>query len=97
MRSKGRKQMSESVVQFLATIIERCLDEYDMQPPFVVRAVGDNGNALVAHINEQGQLFLATERRENETFTLPLNINIVGSGKTARLFIERDGDIGRFH
>ncbi|WP_354064178.1 hypothetical protein [Bradyrhizobium sp. RT6a] len=81
----------------MATIIERCLDEYDMQPPFVVRAVGDSGNALVVHINELGQLFVATKRRENETFTLPLNINVVGCGKIARLVIERDGNIGRFH
>lgn len=89
--------MSERVVRYLATVIERCLDEHDMQPPFVVRAVGDNGNALVAHINELGQLFLATKRRESETFTLPLNINIVGCGKTARVVIERHGDFGRFH
>ena len=39
-----------------------------------------------------------TKHRENDRFTLPLNITIVGEdSRTARLVIERDGSIGRFH
>ena len=90
--------MSESVVQFLGTIIERCLVEQDMQLPLVVRTVGDNGNALVANINESSELVVLTRHRENDTFTLPLKITIVGHGsRTAHLVIERDGSIGRLH
>ena len=33
--------MNEGFEQFLATIIEQCLGEHDMQPPVVVRTVGD--------------------------------------------------------
>ena len=44
--------MREDFEQFLATIIEQCLDEHDMQPPLVVRTVGDNGSVLVAGFNE---------------------------------------------
>ena len=43
--------MNEGIEQFLATIIERCLGEHDMQPPYIVRTVGDNGSALVVGIN----------------------------------------------
>ena len=90
--------MSESVVQFLGTIIERCLVEQDMQLPLVVRTVGDNGNALVANINESSELVVLTRHRENDTFTLPLNISIVGQdSRTARLVIKRDGSIGGLH
>jgi hypothetical protein len=90
--------MSESFGQFLETVIERCLGEHDLQPPLVVCTVGANGSALVAHINEHCQLVLVTEHRENDAVTLPLSITIVGGdGRTARLVIERDGSIGRFH
>jgi hypothetical protein len=90
--------MSESFVQFLATIIEQCLGERHMQPPLVVRTVGDNGNVLVANINERSELVVLTRHCENDTFTLPLKITIVGQdSRTARLVIERDGSIGRLH
>jgi hypothetical protein len=90
--------MSESFVQFLGTIIERCLGEHDMQPPLVVCTVGDNGNALVANINERSELVVVTKHRENDRFTLPLKITVVGGdSRTACLVIERDGSIGRFH
>jgi len=90
--------MNEGFEQFLATVIEQCLGERDMRPPLVLRTVGDNGNVLVAGINEGGVLAVLTRRRENDTFTLPMNITIVGQdSRTARLVIERDGSIGRFH
>lgn len=90
--------MSESFVQFLETVIERCLGEHNIQPPLVVRTVGDNGNALVANINERSELVVVTKHCENDRFTLPLKITIVGGdSRTARLVIERDGSIGRFH
>ena len=89
--------MSESFVQFLATIIERCLGEQHMHPPLVV-TVGDNGNVLVVNINERLELAVLTKHREKDTFTLPLSISIVGQdSRTARLVIERDGSIGRRH
>jgi len=90
--------MSESFVQFLETVIEHCLGEHDIQPPLVVRTVGDNGNALVVNINERSELVVLTRGRENDTFTLPLTITILGrDSRTARLVIERDGSIGRLH
>jgi len=89
--------MSESFVQFLGTIIQRCLGEHHMQPPFVI-TVGDNGNVLVVNINERLELDVLTRHRENDTFTLPLNISIVGQdSRTARLVIKRDGSIGGLH
>ena len=48
--------MNEDFEQFLATIIEQCLDEHDMQPPLVVRTVVDNGSLLVADFNEGAEL-----------------------------------------
>jgi hypothetical protein len=90
--------MNEGFEQFLATVIEQCLAEHDMQPPFVFRTVGDNGNVLVADINVGPVLTVLTRGRENDTFTLPMEITIVGQdSKTARLIIERDGSIGQFH
>ena len=90
--------MNESIEQFLMTIIERCLDESDMQPPLVVRAVGDNGSVLVAGFNECADLVVLTKHCEVETFTLPITITINGqNNRTARLVIERDGRINRFH
>jgi hypothetical protein len=90
--------MNEGFEQFLATIIEQCLGEHHMQAPLVVRTVGDNGNVLVANINERSELAVLTRHCENDTFTLPLKITIVGQdSRTARLVIERDGSIGRLH
>jgi len=87
--------MNEDFEQFLATIIEQCLDEHDMQPPLVVRTVGDNGSVLVADFNEGAEL---TKHCGNDTFTLPIKITIVSqNNSTARLVIERDGNISRFH
>jgi hypothetical protein len=63
--------MNEGFEQFLATIIELCLDEHDMQPPFVIRIVGDNGSALVVGINDVAELVVLTKNGENETFTCP--------------------------
>ncbi|MFL6815234.1 MAG: hypothetical protein ACJ8EK_14460 [Bradyrhizobium sp.] len=93
------RQMNEGFEQFLATIIERCLDEHDMQPPYVVRTVGDNGSALVVGINGDAEPpVVLTKHGENDTFTLPMKITIVSqNNRTARLVIERDGNIGRFH
>ena len=48
--------MNEGFEQSVATIIEQCLGEYDMQPPLVVRTVGDNGSVLVAGFNEGAEL-----------------------------------------
>ena len=90
--------MNEDFEQFLATIIEQCLDEHDMQPPHVVHAVGDNGSVLVAGFDEGAELVSLTKHCENDTFTLPIKITVVGqNNRTARLVIERDGNIGRFH
>ena len=98
MQSTGWQQMSESFVQFLATMIERCLEEHDMQPPLVVRTVGDNGNTLIANINELSEIVILTRHHEKDTFPLPLKITIVGQGsRTACLVIERDGSIGGLH
>ena len=90
--------MNEGFEQFLATIIEQCLDEHDMQPPFVVRTVGNNGSVLVAGFNKGAELVVFTKHCENDTFTLPIKITVVSqNNRTARLVIERDGNIGRFH
>ena len=90
--------MNERFEQFLATIIEQCLDEHDMQPPYVVRAVGDNGSVLVAGFDEGAELVALTKHCENDTFMLPIKITVVSqNNRTARLVIGRDGNIGRFH
>jgi hypothetical protein len=90
--------MNEGFEQFLATIIEQCLDEHDMQPPFVVRTVGNNGSVLVAGFNKGAELVVFTKHCENDTFTLPIKITVVSqNNRTARLVIGRDGNIGRFH
>ena len=90
--------MREDFEQFLATIIEQCLDEHDMQPPLVVRTVGDNGSVLVTGVNEGAELVVLTKPCENDTFTLPIEVTITSqNNKTARLVIERDGHIDRFH
>jgi hypothetical protein len=90
--------MNEGFEQFLATIIEQCLDEHDMQLPLVVRTVSDNGNVLVTGVNKGPELVVLTRHCENDTFTLPIKITVVSQdNRTARLVIERDGSIGRFH
>ena len=90
--------MNEGFEQFLATIIEQCLDEHDMQLPLVVRTVGNNGSVLVANFNEGAELVVLTKHCENDTFTLPVTITVVSqNNRTARFVIERDGNIGRFH
>ena len=90
--------MREGFEQLLATIIEQCLGEYDMQPPLVVHTVGDNGSVLVAGFNEGAALALLTKHCKNDTFTLPIKISIVSqNNRNARFVIERDGNIGRFH
>ena len=90
--------MNEGFEQFLATIIEKCLGEYDMQPPLVVHTVGDNGSVLVAGFNEGAELVLLTKHCANDTFTLPIKITVVSqNNRTASLVIERDGNIGPFH
>ena len=90
--------MNERLEQFLATIIEQCLDEHDMQPPLVVRTVGNNGRVLVAGFNEGAELVALTKHCENDTFTLPIKITVVSqNNRTASLVIGRDGNIGRFH
>jgi hypothetical protein len=89
--------MNEGFEQVLATIIEQCLGEYDMQPPIVVHTVGENGSVLMAGFNEGAELVLLTKHRENDTFTLPIKITIVSQNSNTRLVIERDGNIGRFH
>jgi len=89
--------MNEGLEQFLATIIEHCLDEHDMRPPLFVCTVGDDGSVLVADINEGAELVVLTKHCENDTFTLPIKVTIVSqNNKTARLVIKRDGNIGRF-
>ena len=90
--------MDEIIEQFLTTIIEQCLGKHDMQPPLVVRTVGDNGSVLVAGVNEGAELVVLTKHCEIDTFTLPIKITVVSqNNKTARLVIERDGNIGQFH
>ena len=90
--------MNESFEQFLSAIIEQCLDEHDMQPPLVVRTVGNNGRVLVAGFNEGAELVALTKHCENDTFTLPIKITVVSqNNRTASLVIGRDGNIGRFH
>jgi hypothetical protein len=90
--------MNEGFEQFLATIIEQCLDEHDMQPPLVVCTVGDNGSVLVTGFNEGAKLVTLTKHCENDAFTLPMKVTIVSQNhRTARLVIERDGNIDRFH
>src|SRR4029450_11371404 len=94
----GDGQMNEGFERFLATIIEHCLDEHDMQLPLVVRTVGDNGSVLVADFNDGAELVVLTKHCENDTFTLPIKITLVSqNSRTARLGIERDGNIGRIH
>jgi len=91
------RNMNEGIEQFLATI-EQCLDEHDMQPPLVVRTVGDNGSVLVVGFNEGAELVVLTKHCEDEMFTLPIKVTIVSqNNRTARLVIERDGNVGRFH
>jgi hypothetical protein len=97
-QAMGEKHMNEGFEQFLATIIEQCLYEHDMQLPLAFRAVGDNGSVLVANFNEGAELVVLTKQCENNTFMLPMQITVVSqNNKTARLVIERDGNIDRFH
>jgi hypothetical protein len=97
-QTMAERHMNEGIEQFLATIIEQCLDEHDMQPPLVVRTVGDNGSVLVAGINEGAELVVLTEHCKNEMFTLPMTVTIVSqNNRITRFVIEHDGNIGRFH
>jgi hypothetical protein len=97
-QTMGGGQMNEGFEQFLATIIEQCLDEHDMQPPLVVRTMGDNGSVLVAGFNKGSELVVLTKHCENDTFTLPIKITVVSqNNRTVRLVIERDGNIGQLH
>jgi hypothetical protein len=97
-QTMGERQMNEGFEQSVATIIEQCLGEYDMQPPLVVRTVGDNGSVLVAGFNEGAELVLLTKHCGNDTFTLPIKITVVSqNNRNACFVIERDGNIGRFH
>lgn len=81
----------------VAAQIERA-DRFIGQPPLVVRTMGDNGSVLVAGFNEGAELVVLTKHCENDTFTLPIKITIVSQNKrTARLVVERDGNIDRFH
>ena len=90
--------MEEGFERFLTTIIEQCLDEHDMEPPLIVRTVGDNGSVLVAGITEGSELVVLTKHCETDAFTLPMTVTIAGQNdRTARLVIERDGNIRRFH
>ena len=90
--------MNESFEQFLSAIIEQCLDEHDMQPPLVICTLGDNGSVPVASVNEDAKLVVLAKHCENDTFTLPIKITLVSqNNRTARLVIERDGNIGPFH
>ena len=67
-------------------------------PPLVVRTVGDNGSVLVAGFNEGAERVVLTKHCENDKFTLPIKITVVSrNNKTARLVIERNGNISRFH
>ena len=60
--------------------------------------MGDNGRVLVARINKSSKVVVLSEPCENDTFTLPIQVTIVGqNNRTARVVIERDGNIGRFH
>jgi hypothetical protein len=97
-QTMGERQMNEGFEQFLATIIEQCLGEHDMQPPLVIRTVGDNGSVLVAGTNEGAELVVLTKHCENDTFTLPIEVTINSqNSRTARFVIERDGHIDQFH
>ena len=91
--------MHEGSEQFLATIIEQFLDEqHDMQPPFVVCTVGDNGSVLVTGFDKGAKLILLTKHCENDVFTLPLKITMVSHNNlAARLVIECDGNVTRLH
>jgi hypothetical protein len=90
--------MNEGFEQFLSTVIEQCLDEHDMQPPLVVCTVGDNGSLLVVRFNEGAKPVVLTKHCENDAFTLPIKITVVDQdNRAARLVIEGDGDISRFH
>ena len=69
-----------------------------MQLPLVVHTVGENGSVLVAGFNEGAELVSLTKHCENDTFTLPIKITVISqNNKTARLVIERDGNINRLH
>jgi hypothetical protein len=90
--------MNEKFIQLFATVIEQCLGEHEMQPPFVVRTVGDNGRALMVGINREAELIVLSKHRDNDRFTLPMKVSIVGqNNRTARFVIGRDGSVGRFH
>ena len=90
--------MNEGLEQFLATIIEHCLDEHDMRPPLFVCTVGDNGSVLVASVNEDAKLVVLANHCENDAFTLPIKITMFSqNNRAARLVIERDGNISQLH
>jgi hypothetical protein len=87
--------MNEGFEQFLATIIEQCLDEYNMQPPLVIHTVGDNGSVLVAGFNEGAELVSLTKHCDNDTFTLPIKITVVSqNNRNVRFVIGPDGNVG---
>ena len=90
--------MNEGLEQFLATVIEQCLDEHDMQPPLVICTLGDNGSVLVASVNEDAKLVVLAKHCENDAFTLPIKIKMFSqNNRAARLVIERDGNISQLH
>jgi hypothetical protein len=90
--------MNEGFEKFLSTIIEQCLDEHDIQPPLVVCTVGDNGSVLVAGFNEGAKIVVLTKHCENDAFTLPIKVTVVGqNNRAARLVIDCEGNISRLH
>jgi hypothetical protein len=69
-QTMGERQMNEGFEQFLATIIEQCLDEHDIQAPLVVRTVGNNGSVLVVGIQRRcGACRIDQTRRERHVHT----------------------------
>lgn len=90
--------MNDGFEEFLATIIDQCLYEHDMQLPLAFRAVADNGSVLVANFNEGAELVVLIKHCDNNAFMLPMKITVVSqNNKTARLVIEHNGNIDRVH
>lgn len=90
--------MDDNIEQFFATIIEQCLSEHRMQPPFVIRTVGENGSLIVANVSEDKKLAVSTKHCENDSFTLPIRITIMGQNNNiARLVIDCDGLVSPIH
>ena len=86
-----------NLLEVLTTILNQCIDDFDMELPLIMSLISHNHSLMVMRINEDAEPDILARNYEGGAIDMPIHVTVVDQDKAVRVMIEEPDKIGVYH